>query len=249
MSINFLYAIIAVFIISAVSLVGVVALAIKQQTLKKIIQFMVAFSVGALIGNAFLHLLPESIEISNNFNQIAVSIFIGILAFFVLEKILRWRHCHDISCHQHSRHIGVINLVGDGFHNLIDGILIGSSFAVSVPLGIATSIAVLVHEIPQELGDFSVIVHSGFTVKKALIWNFLSGSLAIFSAIIAFFVGQHTENFITFMIPFTIGTFIYIAMSDLIPELHYKNSFTQTIYQLIGLSVGMGLMMLLLVLE
>lgn len=249
MPINLLYTILAVLIISAISLVGVFALAIKQQTLKKALSFMVSFSVGALIGDAFLHLLPESIEGGRSFVFISLAIFVGILSFFILEKFLRWRHCHDLSCHDHPRHIGVINLVGDGFHNLIDGILIGVSFAVSIPLGIATSIAIILHEVPQELGDFSVLMHSGFTVKKALLWNFLSGSLAVVSAISAFFIGNQAESFTIFMIPFTIGTFIYIAMSDLIPELHKETSFRQGLIQFAGLSLGMAIMLILLVVE
>lgn len=246
---NFVYTILAVTVITMISLVGAVALAFKPDTLKKVLFFMVAFSVGALIGDSFLHLLPESIESGKSEIFISLAVFAGVLTFFILEKFLRWRHCHDISCHDHPRHLGVMNLVGDGLHNIIDGILVGTSFAVSIPLGISTSLAVILHEIPQELGDFSILLHSGFTIKKAVVWNFLSAFLAFFSAIAAFLIGSQANNFIAFMVPFTVGTFIYIAMSDLIPELHRQTSLSQTISQIGGLLLGMVMMIVLVLFE
>ncbi len=243
-----LYILISVLIISSVSLIGVFTLSVKEVFLKKILLTMVAFSAGALIGDAFIHLLPEAMEKSNSLS-ISLSIFAGITAFFLLEKFLRWRHCHDLSCHDHPHHLGMINLVGDGMHNLIDGLLIGASFVISIPLGISTSLAVILHEIPQELGDFGVLLHSGFTVKKALFFNFLSASVAIPGAIIAYFIGSSAQAFNDFMVPFTIGSFIYIALSDLIPELHKETSIKQTLSHTAGLFAGIGVMFLLLLLE
>jgi len=240
---------VAVVAVSLVSLVGVSTLAINKTALKRTLLFLVAFSAGALIGDSFLHLLPEAMELGRGGMFVSVSIFSGIIAFFILEKILRFRHCHDISCHDHPRHLGTMNLVGDAMHNLIDGILIGTSFAVSLPLGISTTIAVILHEIPQELGDFGILLHSGFTVKKAVLWNLLSASFAILAAVGAYFIGNRADDFTLFMIPFTIGTFMYIAMSDLIPELHKETTARQTLAQLFGLSLGMGMMFLLLFME
>ena len=155
------YIIISVIIVSLLSFSGVIALALKKDFLRRILLILVAFSTGALIGDAFLHLLPEAVNEAGGFTgTIALSVFIGILIFFSLEKFLRWRHCHDIDCKDHPKHLGTMNLVGDGVHNFIDGALIASSYLISVPLGIATTIAVAAHEIPQELGDFGVLIHS-----------------------------------------------------------------------------------------
>ena len=243
---SFVYALVSVLVVSLVSLIGVITLALNPKILKKTLGFLVAFSVGALIGDSFIHLLPEAIETGIYTRIFAVYIFAGILLFFCLEKFLRWRHCHDIACEEHPRHLGIINLVSDGVHNLIDGLLIGASFVVSIPLGIATTTAVILHEIPQELGDFGVLLHSGFTVKKALLFNFLSASLAIISTMIAFWIGARATLFIDFMIPFTIGGFIYIALSDLVPELHKETKPVQAIIDLGGISLGIAVMFLLL---
>lgn len=242
------YILISVLIISSISLIGIFTLSIKEVFLKKILLTMVAFSAGALIGDAFIHLLPEAME-KNDSLSISLSIFAGITIFFLLEKFLRWRHCHDLSCHDHPRHLGIINLVGDGMHNLIDGLLIGTSFIVSISLGISTSLAVILHEIPQELGDFGVLLHSGFTVKKALFYNFLSASLAILGAIVAYFISSSAQAFSDFMVPFTIGSFIYIALSDLIPELHKETAIKSMFTHTLGFFGGIGVMFLLLFLE
>jgi len=244
----FFYLILSILAVSAVSFIGALALSIKRTKLEKILHIMVAFSAGALIGDAFIHLLPESLETNTSF-FISISIFAGIITFFLLEKILRWRHCHEVGCDEHPRHLGQINLVGDGIHNLIDGLLIGASFAVSIPLGVTTTIAVILHEIPQELGDFCVLLHSGFTVKKALFFNFISAAIAILGGIAAFLIGNDASEFTSFMLPFTIGGFIYIALTDLIPELHKELSFKNTLWQVLGLLGGIGVMFSLLFLE
>jgi zinc and cadmium transporter len=245
---NFVYLIVSVILVSLFSFVGAITLSLGQKKLQKILLLLVAFSAGALIGDAFIHLLPESLEEQSS-SFVSISIFVGIFFFFILEKILRWRHCHDVSCQDHPKHLGTMNLVGDGIHNLIDGLLIGASFSVSIPLGIATTIAVVLHEIPQELADFGVLLHSGYTVKKALLFNFLSGSLAIIAAIVAFFLGEASADFSAFMLPFTVGSFLYIAMSDLIPELHKEFSFKHSFVQILSLIAGIGVMFLLLLVE
>jgi len=241
------YTLTSVVIVSILSLVGVVTLALNKEFLKKILIILVAFSTGALIGGAFLHLLPEAVDIAGSFTpKIAYYLFVGIMLFFILEKFLRWRHCHDIDCKEHPKHLGTMNLVGDGAHNFIDGLLIGSSYMVSIPLGITTTVAVIAHEIPQELGDFGVLLHSGFKVKKAIIYNLLSACTAILGAIIALLVGARAENFSNFMIPITAGGFIYIALSGLVPELHKENLFWRNLLQLLVLIAGIIVMYLLL---
>ncbi|MDD3120235.1 MAG: ZIP family metal transporter, partial [Candidatus Gracilibacteria bacterium] len=183
---NFFYALLASFIVSLISLIGIITIGFKIEKLKKILIYFVGFSTGALFGDVFIHLLPEFYE--KNGTNIMGSIFIlsGILAFFIIEKIIHWRHCHEMGCEEHNHNLAKINLIGDGFHNLIDGIIIGGSFLVDTQVGIATTIAVLLHEIPQELGDFGILLHSGLSFKKALFYNFLSAIVAVFGTILAF---------------------------------------------------------------
>jgi len=243
------YTIISVLIVSLVSLVGALALTFRQKILERILIFFVAFSAGALIGDAFLHLLPEAVEKNGFTTGVSTAIFLGIIVFFLLEKLLRWRHCHDVDCEDHPKHLGLMNLVGDGVHNFIDGLLIGASFLVSVPVGIATATAVILHEIPQELGDFGVLLHSGFTKKKAIFFNFLSACLAIAGALIALVLGGRTGAFQDLMVPFAAGGFLYIALSDLIPELHKEVKWQSALQHLIFLVLGIGTMLLLLFIE
>ncbi len=241
------YALTSVIIVSVLSLVGVLALAMKKDFLKKILLILVAFSAGALIGGAFLHLLPEAVEIVGSFNTaISLYLFFGILLFFILEKFLRWRHCHDIDCDRHPKHLGTMNLVGDAAHNFIDGVLIGSSYLVSIPLGITVTIAVIAHEIPQELGDFGVLLHSGFKIKKAIIYNFLSALTAVVGTVVALLIGTRIESFIYLMLPLTAGGFIYIALSGLVPELHKEKGAGKSLIQLVAFVAGFTIMYLLL---
>lgn len=245
-----LYTLISVVIISLLSLFGVVTLFLSKKRLESILSILVAFSTGALIGDAFIHLLPEAVEERGGLTvQITISVFVGILLFFILEKFLRWRHCHDIDCREHPKHLGTMNLVGDGVHNFIDGILIGASFLVSIPLGVATTIAVAAHEIPQELGDFGILLHSGFSKSKAILFNFLSAFIAILGAVLALIIGLRAGQFADFMIPVTAGGFIYIALSGLVPELHKEEKLSKSALQLLFLIIGLAVMFLLLLIE
>jgi zinc and cadmium transporter len=228
-------------------LVGVFTLTFKSRDLKNILHFFVAFSTGALIGDTFIHLMPEAIE-KNSPQVWPLALIIGILFFFLLEKILRWRHCHEEAC-ENPKHLGPMNMVGDGFHNIIDGILIGASFLVSPTLGLATTVAVVLHEIPQEMGDFGVLLHSGYTVKKALLYNFLSGIMAILGAILILIVGQSVISITNFMIPLAAGGFLYIALSDLVPELHKETKWQTTALQVSAIILGLLIMYGLLFVE
>jgi len=242
------YTLISVLIISIISLVGIFTLGIKIKTLQKILHFFVAFSAGALLGDTFLHLLPEANE-KNPSSTVAIAIIIGVLFFFALEKILRWRHCHEEGCEDHPKHLGYMNFVGDGLHNFIDGVLIGASFMASIPIGIATTTAVILHEIPQELGDFGVLLHSGFSKGKALWLNFLSATLAIIGALLILIIGNVAISFTNFIVPVAAGGFLYIALSDLIPELHKETKWQNAISQIFFIALGVGIMYLLLFLE
>lgn len=241
-----LYSIISVCIVSSISLIGVFALVLNQKFLNKILLFLVAFSAGGLLGDAFIHLLPESVAQSGFNLFVALSVLSGIVVFFVLEKFLRWRHCHDVSCSGHTHHLGTMNLISDGVHNFIDGLLIGASFLISIPLGITTTIAVVLHEIPQELGNFSVLLHSGYTIKRAIFYNFISALTAIVGVVVVLLIGERVMMVREFMVPFTVGTFMYIALSDLIPELHKEMGWKKSLLQLASFILGIGLMVLLL---
>ena len=207
--------------------------------------FLVSLSAGALLGDAFLHLLPEAVENMENSMAIWFGVLAGIILFFSLEKIIHWRHCHEPTCESHPHTLGVMNLVGDGLHNLIDGMIIAGSFLVDIRLGVITTIAVISHEIPQEIGDFGVLIHAGYKAKKALLFNFFSGLFSVLGALIVILIGVYSENFINFIIPITAGGFIYIASSDLIPELKKDTSLNKTIKQLLGIFMGLALMLLL----
>lgn len=243
------YTLISVVIVSLVSLIGVFTLAFNDKLIRKILLFFVAFSSGALIGDTFLHLLPETIEKNDFSASAAFSLFAGILCFFLLEKILRWRHCHEINCDDHPKHLGTMNLVGDAAHNLIDGILIAASFIVSFPLGVATTTAVVLHEIPQELSDFGVLLHSGFSKKRAILFNLLSALFALVGAVFALLLGESVSGFADLIIPLAAGGFLYIALSDLIPELHKEERFQNNLLQFVFIIAGIFVMYLLLFLE
>ncbi len=241
-----LYSIISVIFISLVSLIGIITLFIKEKSMSNILLFFVSFSAGALIGDSFIHILPEVVEEFGFTLYVSLYFILGLLIFFVLEKFIHWRHCHVPTSKTHPHPFVYMNLFGDALHNLIDGLVIGGTYLVSIPLGIATTLAVLFHEIPQELGDFGVLLSGGFTRKKALLMNFLTALTAIVGVIIALLLGQISEGFMLFVLPFTAGGFIYIATADLIPELKKETGGKKSILQLIGIVCGVGVMLLLL---
>jgi zinc and cadmium transporter len=247
---NSLYAIFSVVIVSLISFVGILAVIFKKSKLQDLLFVLVSFSVGALFGDAFIHLLPQTFEKIPSPLLASILIMVGILIFFSLEKYIRWHHCHleEKEC-EHNHHVGTMNIVGDGVHNLIDGLLIGASYLVSIPLGIATTTAIVLHEIPSEIGEFGVLLHSGLSVKKAVFYNFLSAALAILGAAIALIVGTRISAFADFLIPVAAGGFIYIAGSDLIPELHTDTTFKNSVLQIFSIALGILIMALLLYLD
>lgn len=245
-----LYALLSTLLVSLISLIGILTLIITQKQLQSILLILVGFSVGALFGDAFIHLLPEIVEENGFTLQTSLFILLGILLFFILEKFIHWHHCHNIeNCKGHPKSFAYMNLIGDGLHNFLDGIIIGASYLISIPIGIASTIAIIFHEIPQEIGDFGVLLHAGFTRTKAIIFNFFSASLAILGTITAFFLENIIENSTFYLITLTIGGFIYIAGSDLIPELHKEYKFPRILFQFLAIITGIGVMLLLLSLE
>jgi zinc and cadmium transporter len=239
------YTLISVVIVSAISLIAVFFLTVSEATLKKLLLFLVSFAVGGLFGDAFIHLLPESFE-KLGFGLISSTLILaGILIFFVLEKFIHWRHCHDIDCEEHAHPMVAVNLIGDGVHNLIDGMLIAASYSVSIPLGFTTTIAVILHEIPHEIGNFGILVHGGLSVKKAVLYNFCSALAAILGAVLALIIGPQVKGFSEILLPITAGGFIYVAGSDLIPELKHEAHISHSFMQLIAILFGIALMALL----
>lgn len=246
---TWMYSTISVLIVSLISLVGAIAFLVKKETLDKILLLLVSFSAGALLGDAFIHLIPEAFGILGSTLSLSLSLLSGILAFFALEKFIHWRHCHIPTSENHPHPIAFMNLIGDGLHNFIDGMIVAGSYLVSIPLGLVTTIAVVVHEIPQEIGDFGVLVYGGFSRLKAVLFNLFSGLLAVIGVIVAILVSSKIEMFSQILVPFTAGGFIYIAASDLIPELHKETKPAKSLLQLIFLLAGIGVMLLLLYLE
>lgn len=243
------YALVSVLIVSVISLIGIFFLSLDRSRLQKMLLFLVSFAVGGLVGDALIHLIPESFERLTPDLLTSMLILLGIIGFFVVEKFIRWRHCHIPTSSDHLHPVVTLNLVGDGVHNFIDGMLIAASYAVAIPIGIATTIAVLLHEIPQEIGDFAILVHGGLSVRKALLFNFASATIAILGALVVLVVGQMVENISIFMLPITAGGFIYIAGSDLIPELHNECGLSMSLRQFLFITLGIGLMALLVLFE
>lgn len=241
-----LYTIVSVFLVSLISLIGVIALALNEKKIRSILLFLVSFSTGALLGDVFIHILPELSEEAGLTLNTSVFILIGILLFFILEKFVCWRHCHVPTSESHPHPVGVINLVGDGLHNFIDGAVIAGSFMVSPALGIATTLAVVFHEIPQEIGDFSILIHAGYTKIQAIFFNFLSALLAIAGALLVLIIGSPSTFFISMILGFTAGGFIYLAGSDLIPELHKETKIHKSLIQLFAIIFGIFIMYVLL---
>jgi zinc and cadmium transporter len=247
--VEWIYTLGSVVVISLISLVGIFSLFFKRKGMDKNILFLVSFSAGSLFGGAFLHLLPETIGEFGFGLNIQIFFILGILSFFVIEKFIHWRHCHIPTSDDHPHAFAYMNLVGDAIHNFIDGLVIGASYLVNIPLGISTTLAVIFHEIPQEIGDFWVLVYGGFKKTKALLLNFLTATTAILGAIVGLLVGAKSGSFITFILPFTAGGFIYIAGSDLIPELNKECELSRSLLQLLGLVLGIAVMTLLLFVE
>jgi zinc and cadmium transporter len=238
---NIFWALGASIVVSLVSFVGIISLLLKEDLLNKILLLLISFSAGALIGGAFLHLIPEAVEKSPH-GGVYLFIIVGFILFFILEKYLHWRHCHKGKCEIHT--FTYLNLVGDGVHNFIDGLIIGSAFVVNINFGIATSFAIIIHEIPQEIGDFGVLIYGGLGRNKALFYNFLSAITAILGTVIGFALANVSDGFLKLLMPVAAGGFIYIASCDLIPELHKQQDIKKATLSMIVFILGVVFMYL-----
>ncbi|PIZ99524.1 MAG: ZIP family metal transporter [Candidatus Komeilibacteria bacterium CG_4_10_14_0_2_um_filter_37_10] len=230
--------------ISLVSLVGVFFLFWQKNVLDKVIAWLVSLSVGALLGDTFFHLLPEAVAKNNGLITWLLVVF-GIIIFLILEKIIHWRHCHISTSSDHPHPVGLMNTLGDLFHNFFDGMIVAGSYLVSPELGLMTTLAVLAHEVPQEIGDFGILLFAGYSRSKALLINFLTASSAFLGALLIYFLGPNIYNFTDYIVPLTAGGFIYIAVADLLPELQKESRTAHSFYQIFGILIGLALMLFL----
>lgn len=253
----FYSALVATTIVSLLSLLGVLTIPFRDKHVRKVVPFLVYLAVGSLFGDSFIHLLPQAYAKISSTLIAALGVILGLLLFFILEKLLSWRHHHDLTDTSHPHHketpgiepYAYVVLAGDGLHNFIDGLLIAASYIISPALGLATTIAVVAHEIPEELSHFAILIHTGMNKTQALLWNFISALTAILGALVPFLLINTNESFINFLLPVTAGGFIYIAGTDLLPELKTHIRLQDTALQMTAIILGVGIMVILFFLE
>lgn len=239
-----LYVLISVIIVSLLSLIFAIPFLLKKRISQHTLIFLLSVSVGVLLATVFMDFLPEMLEHGYHM-ETALYILLGFLVMFLLEKLIHCHHkkkCEDGQCgHSHAYNVAPINLVGDGVHNFIDGLVIAGSYAVNVTVGIAATISIIFHEIPQEIADFGVLLYSGLSKKKALIFNFLSATTAIVGAVIGIFLASRMHGFSELMLPFAAGNFIYIAAANLVPQLHRHCGMKDTFYHMLAILLGIAI--------
>ena len=219
-----------------------VFLLLPERQRSRLLPHLISFAIGALLGAALLALLPHALGAADPHN-VGMAVLLGLLGFFLLEKMVLWRHCHSGECETHTlahggHAAGTLILIGDGMHNLVDGVLIGAAFLVDVHLGVVTALAVAAHEIPQEVGDFAVLLHSGFSRRKALVYNVLSSLTTLIGALGAYWSLGGMQSVLPYVLAVAASSFIYIAVADLIPGLHRKVHLSATLQQLGLISAG-----------
>jgi len=236
-----------------------VFLLLPERLQNRVLPHFISFATGALLGAAFLALLPHALEAQPGIDahQITLTVLLGVLLFFLLEKMVLWRHCHSTTCdvhgsdeHEHShrhdrghpaaRASGIFILIGDGLHNFIDGVLIGAAFLTDPHLGVVTALAVAAHEIPQELGDFAVLLHGGFSRKRALWYNIAVSRTTILGGLLAYVSLSGVQHYLPFVLALAASSFIYIAVADLIPGLHRKTHLSASVQQVGLITLGVG---------
>lgn len=236
----------SLFLISLASVIGIIAIKLKPITLDYWVELLVAFAIGALIGDVFIHLLPEIAE-KGITTEISFAILAGIVVFFLLEKVIHWQHCHHANHGKTCHRFTYMSLMGDIVHNFIDGVILAGAFMANPVIGFSTTIAVFLHEVPQEMGDYAVLIKGGFSKKKALAYNFLSSLTSFLGAIITIIFGTMIAGITPLLMAFAAGSFLYIAGTDLFPELHKEFSVKKAIMQLFFILLGIGVMSLLLI--
>ena len=213
------------------------------------VPILVSYAVGALLGAVFLEILPHAFGMTDSVEQVAGTILAGILALFVLEKLVLWRHCHVEECeahdppavlqHDHGRS-GMMIIIGDTFHNFVDGILIATAFLANHELGIVTAIAIIAHEIPQEVGDFVILLHSGYSKGRAFIFNMLSSAAMVLGGAIGYFALQSVQHWIPLLLGLAAASMLYVSVADLIPGLHKRPELMATLQQVVLITLGVA---------
>jgi len=231
---------------SGLSLTIAATLAFRVQA--RWIPTLVSYAVGALLGAVFLDILPHAFEETKNPGRIAAFILAGLLVFFMMEKLLLWRHHHhggeESADHGHQAELGDhgrsgwMIMAGDTFHNFTDGVIIASAFLANPKLGIVTALAIVAHEIPQEIGDFLILLHSGFSRRKALLLNFASGFAMVAGALVAYFALSHVQQWTSEILAFSAASMIYVAVADLIPGLHKRTAIGESLTQVAFIGAG-----------
>jgi zinc and cadmium transporter len=230
--------ILATIFVSLIALFASLALAISKKNLENILLVLVGLAAGSLIGASFFHLIPESLELTSTDFTFTI-LTLGFVLFFLLERLL-WKHCHKLVCSIHS--FAYLNIIGDCIHNFTDGLIIAASFLAETSLGIITTFAVALHEIPQELGDFGILIFGGFSVKKAIIYNFVTALFAIAGGLVGFLLSNILFGSVAYLLCIASGGFIYIASVDLMPELHKEAKSKKSIIDFISFLVGIFIM-------
>jgi len=244
---NILYPIISVIIVSLVSVIFAIPFLLKKKISNKILLFLLSVSVGVLLATVFMDFLPEAVSHKYTLG-LALNLLFGFLVMFILEKFVHFHHKKKCEKEDygpgHAYNLAPINLIGDGIHNIIDGLVIAGSYAVNVTLGITATISIIFHEIPQEIADFGVLLYSGMSKRKALLFNFLSATTAIIGTVVGLILVNRLHGFNEFIIPFAAGNFIYIAASNLVPQLHRQCKLSDTLIHIFAIILGIGIITL-----
>lgn len=240
------YIIVFGLLMALIALTGAITLLLKESLLERLLIPLVAFSAGSLMGGALFHMLPSALHHSHELHQELVPylwLAAGFVSFLILEQLLHWHHCHRTPSKHHKHPLTYLMLVADGVHNFVGGLVVGASFVIDIRLGITTWVVAALHEIPQELGDFGVLVYGGWSKKKALLFNFLSALTFLLGGLIAYSASSKVD--VSFLIPFAAGNFIYIAAADLIPEIKTSHSTRRNLMHSLYFMMGLGILLLI----
>ena len=227
----------------------IAAAAIALNARESWVPVLISYAVGTLLGAVFLELLPQAFEMASSLEGMAATILVGILLFFVLEKLVLWRHCHVEQCEAHDPPLaahhdqgrsGMMIMIGDTFHNFVDGVLIAAAFLASHELGIVTAIAIIAHEIPQEVGDFVILLHSGYSKGRAFVFNMLSSAAMVLGGAIGYVALQSVQHWIPSLLGLAAASMLYVSVADLIPGLHKRPELLATLQQVVLITLGVA---------
>jgi len=231
---------------AVLSVAGAAAFALRVSAAR--IPMLISYAIGALLGAVFLEILPHALERAGNVHVLTGVILAGILVFFVLEKLVLWRHCHTEECEAHDHHAhandhgrsGTMIMVGDTIHNFVDGVLIAAAFMADTTLGLVTAVAIIAHEIPQEVGDFLILLHSGYSKARAFVFNLVSSLATLIGGLLAYAALQELQDWVPYLLGIAAASMLYVSVADLIPGLHKRPELRATVEQVLLISLGIG---------